>query len=115
MRVRVAEAGDRPMLATAARLNAPQGAQVLADVMHDLDFCDDVLLTLDWEKNALAVSAVKIYPDIRRRADIDFVVDMEDAFHQDNFSREIAMGIIDHLIDEFHKKDEEAKQMVGRT
>lgn len=114
MRVRVAEAGSRPVIATAARLNAPQGAQVIADVLYDLDFCDDVLLTLDWERNALAISAVKFYPDISRRADIDFVVDMEDAFKQDNFSREVAMGIVDHLLDEFHKKDDEAKQMVGR-
>jgi hypothetical protein len=115
MRVRVAEVGERPLIATAARLNAPQGAQVIADVLYDQDFADDVLLTLDWERNALAINAVKGYPDIRRRADIEFVVDMNDAFQKDNFGRETAMAIVDHLVEEFHKKDDEAKQMVGRA
>lgn len=115
MRVRVAEVGSRPLIATAARLNAPQGAQVLADVMYEMDFADDCLITLDWDKSAVVVSAVKYYPDIKRRADIDFALDMEDAFQRDEFGKDIALEMMDHLRTTFREKDEEAKKMVGRA
>lgn len=114
MIVRVAEVGSRPLIATAARLNAPQGAQVLADVLYDMDFADDCLLTLDWDKGALVVSCAKAYPDIQRRADIDFALDMEQAFTRDEFGKDIAIEMMDHLRTEFRKKDDEAKAMRGR-
>ena len=115
MKVDVSEVGARPTILTPARMNAPQGARVLADVIHDLDFADYCLLVLDWEKNVLAVVATKRYPDIRRRADIDFIVDMDDAFTKDNFGLEVAKNIVDHLREEFEKKDAEAKAMEGRA
>jgi hypothetical protein len=115
MIVRVAEVGDRPLIATAARLNAPQGAKVLADVLYDLDFCDDILLTLDWDKSVLAISAGKAYPSIRRRADIEVILDMEEAFQQDNFSLATVTETIAYLRSEFEKKNDEAKAMEGRV
>lgn len=115
MRVDVAEVGDRPLIATAARINAPQGAKVLADVLHDMDFADHCLLTLDWDKGALVVSCAKRYPDIGRRADIDFALDMEDAFSRDEFGKDVAIEMMDHLRSEFRKKDDEAKAMEGRA
>jgi hypothetical protein len=115
MRVDVTEVGNRPLIATAAKLNAPQGAKVLADVLVDMNFAEHCLLVLDWEKGALVVSCAKRYPDIGRRADIDFALDMEDAFQQDNFSRDIAIEMMDHLRSEFQRKDDEAKRMEGRV
>ena len=115
MRVDLAEVGERPAVATAARLNAPQGAKVLADALHEKDFAEHCILVLDWERNVLSISAAKRYRDIGRRADIDFVVDMEDAFSRDQFGLEVVLEIIDHLESEFRKKDDEAKAMVGRA
>lgn len=113
MRVDVAEVGDRPLIATAARLNAVAGAKVLADVLHDMDFADHCLLTLDWGMGALVVSCAKRYPEIGRRADIDFALDMEDAFARDTFGKEIALEMMDHLRSEFHKKNDEANAWRG--
>jgi hypothetical protein len=115
LRVDLSEVGERPQIATAARLNAPQGAKVIADALADKDFAQHAVLVLDWEKGVLAIAMAKRYPDIGRRADIDFVVDMEDAFTRDQFGLETVMEIIDHLESEFRKKDEEAKLMVGRA
>lgn len=111
----MAEVGSRPLISTPSRLNAPAGAQVLADVLHELDFADDCLLTLDWDRGALAISATKSYPEIKRRADIDFIVDIEDAFTKDNFGLDVAREIMDHLRSEFQKKDDESKRMIGRA
>jgi len=115
VRVDVTEIGKRPLIATAARQNAPQGVKVVADALFEKDFAEHCLLVLNWEKGVLAISCAKAYPDIKRRADIDFVVDMEDAFQRDQFGLDVVLEIIDHLESEFRKKDEEAKRMEGRA
>jgi hypothetical protein len=129
VKVDVVEHGDRPRVLTPARMNAPQGARALADALYNADFADLCSLVVDWDgtylapddmpvdirQPALVIMASKWYPAIKKRADIFVRLDMEDAFARDNFGSDAIVEIIEHLVTEFQRKDEEASRMGGRA
>lgn len=129
--VSVKEIGSRPIIMTPARINAPQGAKVLADMLHDSGLVDMALVTLDWEgdffwdtenngpmpkelrKPVMFIYAAKYYQQVDKVAYIEMPIDVEDAFAQSNFSNDVALEIIDHIRLEFEQKLYESYHMKG--
>lgn len=112
MKTIVREAGERPVLATPARMNAPQGARALADLLSEEDYCDLCILTIDWEGDGftpvLTVFAVKWY--IKGggvRLQVEWNIDIDDAFEQDNMDNGILRQIVYDLGEFIHQKEEE--------
>lgn len=125
-RVEVAEHGNRPVLMTPARLNAPQGARAIADLAHNREVADYMIVVIDWdgshlwEKEMQAVAtpimyiyAAKYFHNIGRAAYIEMPIDLEEAFGQSNFTSEVAEEIVQHIHEEFEKKAYESTHMKG--
>lgn len=120
--VTVKEVGSRPTFTTPARVNAPQGAKVLADMLHASGVCDRAILMIDWDGDSLwdtqskgpmpkeikkpifVVYADKYFSEVNRYAYIEIPIDIEDAFGQDNFSNTVAAELVDHIRKEFEYK-----------
>jgi len=108
MKTYVREAGDRPTILTSARMNAPAGAQALADLLVDHDFADMSILTIDWEGDgftpALIIDTVKWFPQFMgKRLEHHWVLSLEDAFGVDNFDNELARQMVNELRIEFER------------
>ena len=108
MKTVVRESGDRPTISTPARMNAPQGAKVIADLLADHDFADMSILTIDWEGDgftpALIIDTVKWFPQFKgKRLEHHWVVSLEDAFGVDNFDNELARQMVNELHIEFER------------
>lgn len=102
MKVIVREMGRRPVIATPGRLNAPQGARALADLLAEEDFADMCVLTLDWEGDgftpAFVIETFKWVIQLKgARLSTEWVIDLDDAFGQDNMSHSILRGIVEDL------------------
>ena len=110
---------------TPARLNAPQGAKVIADIAHKRNAADLIRIVIDWEGdtlfgqgNAAAIPIVYIYaakyfPNINRTSYIEIPLDIEEAFNQSNFSNAVANDIVDYIIEQFEQKAYESQSMKG--
>jgi hypothetical protein len=73
---------------TPARINAPQAAKALADLMSPEEYADIATLNLDWEGDGftpvLSIHLVKWLPEIApENLQIFWPIDMEDAFGGD--------------------------------
>lgn len=129
MFVSIKEVGTRPALLTKARMNAPQGAKAIADTIYDSNICDRAILMIDWDGDSLwdtaskgpmpeemkrplfIIYADKYYSNVNRYASIEIPLDMEEVFGQDNFTREIAMELAQHIKEEFERKHYESYSM----
>jgi len=85
MKVIVRELGSKPAVMTPARLNAPQGARALADIMANEDYADLCTISVDWEGDGLtpvlSLLTVKFFPEYAPENLQHFwPIDMEDAF-----------------------------------
>ena len=85
MKVIVRELGTKPAIMTQARLNAPQGAKALADIMANEDYADMCTISVDWEGDGmtpvLSLLTVKFFPEYAPENLQHFwPIDMEDAF-----------------------------------
>lgn len=100
MKVALAEVGDRPLIATPARINAPQGARVLVDLMSQVDWIDYGRVTLDWIGDGITpvmiVEASKVFPhgSITMKP---WPIDIEDAFGLDNMTNGTLQDIVYHV------------------
>jgi hypothetical protein len=93
------EAGDRPAVATKARLNAPQAAKVLCDMLAEEDFADMCVLTVDWYGDGftpvLTIHTVKWYIEHGgRRVEHQWNIDIEEAFEEDNMTNPLLRQIV---------------------
>ncbi len=97
MKTIVREWGSRPAVATPARINAPQGAIALADLFAPHDFADLCTLTIDWERDALAIDAVKWHRDWPAQPVMNnpYAIDIEDAFGMDNMDNTTLREIVE--------------------
>jgi hypothetical protein len=97
----VREIGQRPAIATPARLNAPQGAMALADLFAPHDFADLVVINIDWQGDgftpALYIDAAKWHPDWPGQPVINnpYVIDLEDAFGGDKMDNSTLREIVE--------------------
>jgi hypothetical protein len=107
MRVEVYEHGERPTLGTRARISAPQGANALADLFAPHEFAHYAIITLDWTGDMLlAVSqgelarpvmhvlVARYHPEFDRRREVEWVIDLEDAFSLDNMDNAVLRDIV---------------------
>jgi hypothetical protein len=106
----VREAGQRPLISTPSRLNAPQGAKALADMMAEEDFADMCIITLDWEGDGITpVLAIEVFKwfvgDPPRRLSVGpWNIDMDDAFGADNMENAVLRLMVSDLRDLFHQE-----------
>lgn len=111
MKVVVRELGRRPAVATPARLNAPQGAKALADLLAEKDFADLCVINIDWEGDGftpvLNVFTVKWFVEYGgQRLEHEWPIDLEDAFGLDNMDHNILRHIVMQLEDHFNEMTE---------
>lgn len=111
MKVVVREAGDRPAITTPARLNAPQGAKALADLLADETFADLCDILIDWQGDgftpALVINTFKWFPQYEgRRLQSQWILSLDDAFGIDNFDNALARQIVFSLREEFMEKSQ---------
>lgn len=103
MKTIVREMGDRPAMLTPARMNAPQGAKALADMLAPLDFADLAILTLDWEGDgftpAFVVECTKWVPKYSpSNLQLEpWVIDMEDAFGVGNMTNSTLQEMVSSM------------------
>lgn len=92
MIVEVAEMGDRPVLWTKARLNAPHGCKRLGELFGAQDWADKAIIVLDWQPEELAESdkqdaivRVHVYKRVEggRRLELHMNLDVNDVFGRD--------------------------------
>ena len=115
MKVVVREYGTRPSIATPARLNAPQGAKALADILADKDFADLCVLTIDWEgdgfTSVLSILTVKWFIEYGgQRLEHVWPIDLEDAFGLGNMDRGILLQIAHDLEEHFEEMTESRRK-----
>lgn len=99
MKVVVRESGNRPVLSTPARINAPQGAKALADLLAVESFADMAILTIDYDGDgitpAFVVKVVKWFPQFDGRIlQADWVMSLDDLFGVDNFNGDLSRQIV---------------------
>lgn len=102
MKAIVRELGSRPLISTPARMNAPQGATALADLMAEQDFADLCVINLDWEGDgftpALVIDTIKWFiGNPTNRLSHQWVIDLEDAFGSDNMDNATLRLIVSEL------------------
>lgn len=109
MKVVVRELGRRPSIMTPARLNAPQGARALADIMARENYADLCTISVDWVGDGftpvLSVYTVKFLPEIAPENLQHFwPIDMEDAFGSgEKADRDLLLSINQQLKDMFNR------------
>jgi hypothetical protein len=103
MKVIVRELGSRPALATPARINAPQGAKALMDLLVEEDFADLCVIELDWVGDGVKPVMViylagwfKDWPGESLTLE-PWVIDLEDAFGRDNMDNGVLRLIVHSL------------------
>lgn len=112
MKVLAIERGARPSMQTKARVVAPQAVQYLSSLMEDEVFADSVVIVVDWSGTlswngdgempaelrtpALLVVCEKLYPG-KGRLTVEYVLDLEDFFGQDNATKDDLHEIVENL------------------
>lgn len=104
--------GNRPRVATPARINAPQGAIALADLFVPHDFADILTITLDWERMAMHIDAAKWYREWPGQPLMNqpYVIDLEDAFGEDNMDNTTLREIVEAFRVMFSEAYEQRKR-----
>lgn len=113
MRVIAIERGDRPDLMTKARVIAPQAAVFLAKQLEDHVFADLANIVIDWDGDyawtgegempadlrvpAMIVKVQKYYPKLSKWLTVDYNLDLEDFFGQDNATKDDLFEVIENL------------------
>lgn len=121
MKVIVRELGSPPAIMTPARLNAPQGARALADIMAEETYADLATISVDWEGDGLtpvlSILTVKFFPEYAPENLQHFwPIDMEDAFGADEkMNRDTLLDINQQLKAHFDEVTEirKRKEAVG--
>lgn len=117
MKVIVRELGTKPTIMTPARLNAPQGAKALADIMANEDYADMATINVDWQGDGvtpvLSILTVKFFPEYAPENLQHFwPIDMEDAFGSGGkANRETLLEINQMLKEHFTEMTEVRKRM----
>jgi hypothetical protein len=125
MKVIAVEVGDRPDLATKARIIAPQAAKFLGSQLEDKTFADIAEIVIDWDgdmhwsgsgpmpeelrKSIMYVWVHKYYPQINRWLKVDYNLDLEEMFGRDEAKAEDLFEIIENL--ETKVREEEKKRI----
>jgi len=107
----VRENGTPPTITTPARMNAPAGAKVLADLLAPEDFADMAIITLDWVGDTftpvMVITVTKWFPEYKgRRLESQQIISIDDAFGMDNYDNALARQIVSDLRDEFMAKSQ---------
>lgn len=111
MKVVVRELGSRPPIATPARLNAPQGAKALADLLAPEDFADLCVINIDWEGDGmtpvLSIFTAKWFIEYNgQRLEHEWNIDLEDAFGMGNMDNSTLRLMVSELRDHFNQQTE---------
>lgn len=105
------EAGDRPAVATSARLNAPQAAKALCDMLAEQDWADMCVITTDWVGDGFT-PVMELYTikwSIEhggRRIEHRWNIDIEEAFGEDNMTN----PLLHQIVRDIEEKMREAEQ-----
>jgi len=116
MKVIVRELGTKPAIMTPARINAPQGAKALADIMAEENYADMATISVDWEGDGLtpvlSILTVKFFPEYAPENLQHFwPIDMEDAFGSAGTAdRETLLAINQQLREHFNEMTELRKR-----
>lgn len=121
MKVAATEKGSRPSTLTKARVIAPQAAKFLAEQLQDKDFADSAIIMVDWDGDfnwkgdgpmpsdlrvpAMLVFAEKWYPQWSARLIVDYRLDLEDFFGQDNATSDDLHMVVQGLEDKFREQE----------
>ena len=116
MKVVVRELGPRPPIATPARLNAPQGAKALADILANEDFADLCIISIDWEGDGftpvMQMVTIKWFIEYGgQRLEHDWHIDLEDAFGSDNMNNSTLRNMVAQVREHFHQQTEARKAL----
>jgi hypothetical protein len=108
MKAVVREIGDRPVIGTPARFNAPEGAKAFADIMAERDFADMCIINIDWDGDGhtpvMMVVTIKWFPEYGgQRLEHEWPVDLDDAFGQDNMDQGILRSMANQLEEHFNE------------
>lgn len=102
MKAIVREMGNRPIIATAGRLNAPQGAKALADLLAEETFADMAVLTIDWDGDgftpAFVIETFKWVIELKgKMLRTEWIIDLDDAFGLDNMTNALLRSMVADL------------------
>lgn len=108
MNVVVFELGERPALMTKGRVNAPQGARRLADLMANEKFAPEGLVITDWTGRygdpemrgpglPRIILVVRFSPDNENYCIVSINVDLEDTFGRDTLDPADLVEIVQGL------------------
>ena len=116
MKVVVRELGSRPPIATPARLNAPQGAKALADLLAPETFADLCIINIDWEGDGftpvMEVITIKWFIEYNgQRLEHRWPIELEDAFGIDNMDNSILRSMVSQLREHFDQQTEARKTL----
>ena len=111
MRVTVAEAGNRPVILTPARKDAPQAARLAGEVLGQLDVADIGEVVLDWDnstgrfpegptvKPIMYLNLLQYVPQVDRWVDVEVRVDVESVFNSHELTGDIIRDILAELVE----------------
>ncbi len=123
MKVLVTERGERPDLATKARVVAPQASKYLADLFFGETFADSATIVIDWlgdmawngdgpmpdelRQPVMLVYCEKRYPQYGNRLlRVEYVLDLEDFFGQDNATKDDLHEVVKNLEQKVHAEEQ---------
>ena len=121
MKVIVRELGNKPNIMTPARINTPQAAKALADIMANEEYADLATINVDWEGDGftpvLSIHTVKWFPQYAPENLQHFwPIHMDDAFGSDEkANRDTLLDINQQLKEHFTEMAElrERKEASG--
>lgn len=111
MRVDAVETGRRPLALTKARMYAPQGVKVLAEILTTQNWGHRALVALDWQPEEFANdpahrddAVLRIYvwfavPEKKRYLEVNWVLDANDVFSSNDITRDDLIWVISGLED----------------
>lgn len=123
MKVIATEKGERPNVLTKARRIAPEAAKFIAKQLEDKFFADSAIIIVDWDGDLgwsgtgpmpedlklpiMLVIVEKWYPKLNKRLQVDYKLDLEEMFGQDNAKVDDLFEIIEGLEARVRQVDQE--------
>jgi hypothetical protein len=108
MVVRVMELGKRPSLWTKARMFAPQGAKVFAELFEQQNFAEAAMIIIDWTnelklqpveaaKPVLIMRIANHYQDLEETLTVESRIDIDDVFGGEAIDRSLMVDLVNEM------------------
>lgn len=106
--VRVIELGNRPLILTRARKNAPQAAKAIGELLELRQIGDMGVVMLDWDNElkgmpdevampVIYISATKFFPGTELNLTVESRINVDEVFTQDELTSSILMDVVNEL------------------